>query len=1126
MPKHVRHELGPVMGLLLCSGFCALIYQTVWFRAFRLIFGASTFATAAVLAVFMAGLGVGSAILGSRADRAANPLRFYAHLELAIAVTSGITPILIVGVQWVYLRTGGSTALGGVVATILRLVLSAIVLAPPTIMMGGTLPAAARAVERRSDQGRHRLSALYGINTIGAVLGALASTFLLVEVFGTRLTLWLACLLNLLVGMIARAVSRSGTVVEENQDDDTDVEHEPPVALAASEKVEDAEQKKGVANVDIARARRVRRFAPMAAAISGGVFMLMELVWYRMLAPILGGSSYTFGLILAVALSGIGLGGFVYARSKRPATLTLFAITCGIEAAFIALPFAIGDRIAVLAFLLRPVVTSGFGVGVGVWAVIAIIVVFPAAIVSGAQFPLVIALYGKGESNVGRDVGSAYMANTLGAITGSIAGGFGLMPALSAPSCWRLVVAILSLTAIASIAVERPALIGPRSSGRIRRGFVLSLAIVASALALISFEGPTNVWRHSGIGAGRADRRMAQGSSPAMIARFLRGQRNMIRWEEDGYESTVAVGSGDGHAFIVNGKADGHAIKDAPTQVMSGMLGALLHPNPKNALVIGLGTGSTAGWLGAIPSMDRVDVVELEAATIRVARDCVDVNRNVLENPKVKLSLGDAREVLLTSSQNYDIIFSEPSNPYRAGVSSLYTKEFYTAAASRLRHDGYFVHWVQAYEVDAFAVSTVLVTLRTVFNYVTIWRTMTGDLLVIAQRTQPVIDVDFLRTKVKEDTYREALRVWETDSVEGVMTHFVADSNFADLMTQNQLGLVNEDDLNVLEFAYARSVGHHRGVDNMMSELALRLDMTRPLLRQQGGQPLDPIGVMEERWLNQTADDHSLNPPPSELPPKARGLGRVLSAYTEKRFAGSLAQWRALGREPRWLLERSFVAELGVITMAADAETLIDYDRSATERSLLRASLALQKNDLDGSIKHLEEGYTLARKDPWVRPKLLSSAIHMALALADARRDLAPRLYEMLSVPFAAEGHRDTRLAIRVRVGELIDAHKCSAALHDIEPAPYVQSLLETRVRCYTKTGDPLLKQAEAALRDFASYENEFAGGIPTPAPKPNHPLRISSDPKGAETALPANHATSAAGTAQTASDHDAGAGN
>ena len=175
----IGHSKGRVATLLFFSGACALVYQTVWFRELRLIFGASTLATAAVMAVFMGGLGLGSAFFGARMDRVKNPLAAYAHLEIAIAVTSALTPFLVDGVHWVYLKTGGVGAVGAVLGTVTRLALSLVVLAGPTFLMGGTLPAAARSVEDATDQARRRLSLLYALNTCGAVAGAVLSSFFL-----------------------------------------------------------------------------------------------------------------------------------------------------------------------------------------------------------------------------------------------------------------------------------------------------------------------------------------------------------------------------------------------------------------------------------------------------------------------------------------------------------------------------------------------------------------------------------------------------------------------------------------------------------------------------------------------------------------------------------------------------------------------------------------------------------------------------------------------------------------------------------------------------------------------------------------------------------------------------------
>src|SRR5476651_2701252 len=189
--------------LLFGSGLSALIYQTVWLREFRLIFGASTFATAAVLAIFMAGLGTGSAILGKRADGRSAPLAWYGILEISIAVSAAISPVLLVLIRKLYIAMGGSVTMGNAGATIVRLLLATLVLGVPTFLMGGTLPAAARAVETDDDRGRRNLATLYATNTLGAVTGTLLSTFYMLEHFGNRRTLLCGVAVNLVVGGVA-----------------------------------------------------------------------------------------------------------------------------------------------------------------------------------------------------------------------------------------------------------------------------------------------------------------------------------------------------------------------------------------------------------------------------------------------------------------------------------------------------------------------------------------------------------------------------------------------------------------------------------------------------------------------------------------------------------------------------------------------------------------------------------------------------------------------------------------------------------------------------------------------------------------------------------------------------------
>lgn len=269
----------------------------------------------------------------------------------------------------------------------------------------------------------------------------------------------------------------------------------------------------------------------------------------------------------------------------------------------------------------------------------------------------------------------------------------------------------------------------------------------------------------------------------------------------------MAIDATNSYAFVVNGKVDGAAHGDAPTQVMGGLVGSILHPDPKSAMVIGLGTGSTAGWLAAVPSIQSVDVVELEPALERVARNCHAVNHEALDNPKVRLSFGDAREVLLTTPRRYDVIFSEPSNPYRAGISSLFTRQFYEAVRDRLGPRGVFVQWLQAYEIDATSVTGVYATLSSVFGSVETWRTKANDLLLIATVDPLRHDVPTLRARVREEPYRSAMiAAWRVDDVEGLLAHHLARPSLARALAATaDPAKLNTDDRNLLEFALARS---------------------------------------------------------------------------------------------------------------------------------------------------------------------------------------------------------------------------------------------------------------------------------------------------------------------------------
>ncbi|HYU35923.1 MAG TPA: fused MFS/spermidine synthase [Thermoanaerobaculia bacterium] len=1024
----MRSAAARIALLLFASGLCALIYQISWLRMLRDIFGASTLASAAVLAIFMGGLGLGGLILGRRADREPSPLGFYARLEMGVALAAALSPVLVKLVQMIYLGLGGTARLGLAGGTAVRLVLATLVLALPTFLMGGTLPAAARAVERSTDAGRRAVGLLYAVNTLGAVVGILLATFVALEALGVRKTIWEAALLNLLVALAARSLARR--------------------MEAATPGTDPAVDRRGAGSI-----------VPVAAGLVGFVFLLMELVWYRMLSPLLGGSSYTFGLILAVALLGIGLGGLLYAAGEagRRPTLTAFAATCALEAAFLALPFALGDRLAVIAALLRPLVGAGFLPLVLGWSAVTVIAVLPAAAIAGYQFPLLIALLGSGRERVGREVGVTYAANTAGAILGSVAGGFGLMPLLTAPGLWRLSAGVLVVLAVFS------AFLGLRQGGP-RRAAVFSLATAAAALLLTLAPGPTAFWRHSPIGAGRVD--VTQWRGPNDVEAEQRLRRQGILWEADGVESSVALDAGKELSFLVNGKADGSARTDAPTQIMGGLIGALLHPEPRRSLVIGLGTGSTAGWLAAVPTMERVDVVELEPSIVHVARAFTPVNHDVLRNPKVRLILGDGREVLLATDERYDIIFSEPSNPYRAGIASLFTADFYRAVRARLRPGGVFLQWLQGYELDARAVGIAYATLGSVFPSVETWEVNSGDLLLMAGERTPLHDVARVRARSATEPWRTALaRTWGVAGAEGFYSGFLASGGFAREVAAHEAGWINTDDRPLLEFGFARNLGR-AGLFRLpeLAALAAARGAARPAVRG----TLDWTRVEEMRAVRAALWSQKVPGPRPGLDPAAAARILARQAYAGADLGQACARWSSQPAQPVLDLDRLLVAEClaagGDPRAPGHAEAL--RQGRAVEAEIVLGIWHWSGGRHDEAARHLAAAFREARVRPWTFPPLLERGIQLAMRLGGESPGRAMILQEALAEPFAVRLVDYGRLRARVELAQDTGrADLCASAFAPFEPhVPWEEYLLLRRFQCYRQTGNPLRGQA---LRDL-----------------------------------------------------------
>jgi predicted membrane-bound spermidine synthase len=946
-------------------------------------------------------------------------------------------------VSSLYIGLGGQEALGFAGATVVRLLLAALVMAVPSFLMGGTLPAAVRAVTPAADVHRRALGVLYGANTLGAVFGAAVTTLYSLEAFGTRATLWIGCAIGLMAGSIAVALSKR---LQPLPDQESTPSRAAPIAEPATD---------GSPTNTLPQTWLIYT----SAALVGFSFFALELVWYRMLAPILGGTAFTFGLILCIALLGIGVGGIAYDVVFRRIRPTWFALglTCGSEALFTIIPFALGDRLALLAAQKEQSAESFSQLAYG-WSLIICITVLPVAFISGLQFPLLAALLGQGRKTVSEQLGRLYAWNTLGAIAGSLVAGFGAMPLLGAPGLWQAIAALLALLSIGILFGSRQFTV---------RGATVVLAMALVTACAMFAEGPTAAWRHGGIGAGRASIDFA---NPNEVRAWSNNLRQALVWEADGIECSVGIVRYDGLAFIVNGKTDGNAVKDAPTQIGSVALGASLHRDPKTALVIGLGTGESAGWLAELRGIEHVDVVELEPAIDEMSARSSELNCDVLHHPRVRRIYNDGREFVFTTRGAYDLVFSEPSNPYRAGVASLYTTEFYDAVRERLNPGGIFIQWLQAYEITGATVLTVMATARSEFQHVEVWQAVAGDLLLVCSDDPLQYSAAELRERIGAGKMKEALaKAWNVDDLEGFLAHFMVGSRWADSLAQAPTIVRNTDDRTVLEYSFAKSVGH---------QTPFSVEALRQFLKPAGfhrpavGHGVDWREVELHRQMLNLLSESELSAALVETPEDQK-LIEALTRLRNKEFAGALEQWPTAFRQPeiailRLLLAHTY-AELGrpeclELLPAMDEQFPIDSQA-------VRAIYYTKTNKIAPAAESFERFLSMLTKSPWLIQRVSSAALAQTINASKADRGTAGRLYALLDRPFASSRFDYDRRQCRALVAAQLGPVETIDALADLEPnIPWRADILKLRMKVYAETNHPL---AERALRDWQLFERQ-----------------------------------------------------
>lgn len=757
------------IGILLCfllSGSAGLIYQVAWSKALGLIFGHTAYAISTVLAVFMAGLAAGSACIGRWCENHSRPIALYARLEFLVGVTGALSIVGLTGVRSLYLAAyptfGGSQPL----LLGLRFIGSAVVLFLPTFLMGGTFPVLVRGIAQRSSQLGLRVSLLYWVNTLGAVGGTLLAGFVLLPAYGLRLTVASAVILNMLAALTALRIAK---------------EEPEPASLAVSQTAKK--------RATTAQAQGSSNFLLFLFAIVGATAFAYEIAWTRLLEIMIGSSTYAFTLMLATFLAGTVIGSALFQRfagHSRDISLSTFSRTqiCTAIAALSSL--VLFPWIAsIIPPLLRATHQTFAGLLLAQFAVSSL-TVLPLAVVFGFNFPAVVVLVGGARrDNAGESamVGKAYAANTLGAIVGAVAAGFWLVSWLGN---FQLVVFTAGVNLLLAIVLELR--LSPRSVPRL----AMNVACLVAAL----FVGFSPYFNNKSLLSLSA---VLYGNSyQGHLTLGEIAATNDLVFATDGVNASVSVLRSDNYvALRINGKTDA-STGDARTQLLLGHLGGALHPAPRRVLIIGFGSGMTASTVARYPDVERIDCVEIEPAVIRAAPFLGTLNRGVMRDPRLHLIFDDARDFLLTSREEYDLIISEPSNPWIAGIATLFTDEFYAAVRKRLAPGGMFVQWLQSYSLAPDDLRMVIGTLAPHFPDVTLWRGEGPDLLLLGRMNNSSIQFAHLRSLWKEEGIHKDFEALDVHEPEGLIAYYLLDdSGIRRLATASAL---NTDDRTLLEY--------------------------------------------------------------------------------------------------------------------------------------------------------------------------------------------------------------------------------------------------------------------------------------------------------------------------------------
>jgi spermidine synthase len=888
---------GAIYLLFFLSGAAALVYQIVWVRSLALVFGGSHLAVTAVLSTFMAGLAIGSYVVGRRVDRIDRPLRLYALLELGIAGSALISAALLKLYPAIYVALAQGRDEATLYLTVVRIAFSVAAIIVPTMMMGATLPVLSRFTTRQPEHLRRRLSLLYGFNTLGAVVGALAAGFVLLRIFSVSTTLYAAVVTNVVIGLVSLVLPDTTPGTTRSSDG-------TPVAEVSGEPATDATSDPWPF-----------RLVLWGIGVSGFCALGYEVLWTRVLTLAVGASVYGFTIILVAFLAGIALGSAacgVLARRSGPSE----AATRRVVVWFGLTQVIIGIAALVVTIYLRDVPVQAvrlqnlvIGTGVEafrarVWASfsLAFFYMVVPALFMGAAFPLAGEALARRRRAVGRAVGDVLAANTVGAILGAAVTGLLLIRLFGIETSLQILTVLnigFGLLVLASLHPRRwPTLVAATST----------LAVVA----WLSVAPETaRAWDRDYFAIFRSN--ISEAFSTPERVREAVANTDVLYYAE-GTESIVSViqVKGGEQAFITNGRVEASShLQAQQVQYTLGHLPMLLNARPRNVLVIGMGSGMTAGATSVHPTVEEVTLVEIEPRVRGVARTFETWNHRVLDNPKVRVVVNDGRNFLLTTEQQFDVITSDPIHPWFRGAGALYASEHFALAARRLRPGGVIAQWLPLYELTPENLASVVRTFQQHFEHTMLWRAH-FDAVMVGSNSPFEIDELALDQRISEPAIAEDLKRVNMGSAVDLLSYFMMGTE--SMRRFGKDGTLNTDNHLYLEFSAPFSIADSQAMAVNVDALATHRESLLPYLRPAA----EPAArEAQRRWCNRQQSAGRMADPTTALflaggatdPQFTTALHRLTLEYPA--YAPSRALWaeyqQALTLEPRLIDSATFM---------------------------------------------------------------------------------------------------------------------------------------------------------------------------------------------------------------------------